>query len=146
MELISSNRFLDEAEINRIDVLCSDFGAKFPVYFPNRNITRKFHELVFTVPNFLKQFHTLVLLSEQEGESKHAAINAERRSLSSVRIHSEKLKLVLEKEELRSMNKSLIKGKARLYHHACNENGIRTFLRCVKDGTRYCPLCEAEKF
>ena len=146
MELISSNRFLDEAKINRIDVLCTDFGAKFPIYFPNRNITRKMHELVFTVPNFVKQFRTLGLL-EQEGESKHAAINAELRSLSSVRSHSEKLKLVLEKEELRSfMNKSLIKGKARLCHHACNENAIRTFLRCVKDGTCCCRICEPEKF
>ena len=80
MELISSNRFLDEAEIYRINVLCTDFGAKFPIYFPNRNIIRKIHELVFTVPNF----HTLGLLSEQEGESKHAAINAQLRSLSSV--------------------------------------------------------------
>ena len=50
MELISSNRFLDEAEINRIDVLCTDFGAKFPIYFPNRNITRNIYELVISSP------------------------------------------------------------------------------------------------
>ena len=40
------------------------------------------------------------MLSEQEGESKHASINAERRPLANVRNASERIRLVLESEEL----------------------------------------------
>ena len=52
------------------------------------------------------------MLSEPEG--KHASINAELRSLSCVRSHSERIRLVLEKEELHAtMDKSLINPKPR---------------------------------
>ena len=42
------------------------------------------------------------LLLEQEGESKHAAVNAELRLLACVRNHAERIQLILEKEELGS--------------------------------------------
>ena len=144
--LMSAPRFLNDQEIDRLEELCFDFGAKFSVDFPERNITRKIHELVFRVPEFVRQFRTLGLLSEQEGESKHAAINAELRSLASVRSRSKKLELVLEKEELRSFtDKSLVQAKSRLCK-MCNEKGTKTFLRCSKDGIRCCPTCQKDRF
>ena len=109
MDLISTRRFLTDDEINFVVILCNKFGASFPMYFPEHNITRKIHELLFTVPRFLRKFITVGLLGEQTSESKHASVNAELRSFASVRNHSEKMQLVLQREELRySMNKSLI--------------------------------------
>ena len=52
------------------------------------------------------------MLSEQEGEFKHAAVKAELRSLACVRNHAERIRLVLEREELRSMgDKNVLKAK-----------------------------------
>ena len=87
------------------------------------------------------------LLGEQASESKHASVNAELRSLASVRNHSEKLQLVLQREELRSsMNKSLIKCEARICTKCSQEDGRRHFLRCAKNGKRCCPFCDSDNF
>ena len=127
-----ARKFLTNNEVIAVVELCHQFGRIFPVNFPNRNITRKIHELVFNVPHFIKNFKTIGMLSEQEGESKHVSVNAELRSLSSVRSHSERIRLVLEKEELRSsMDKNLIKRKARLCSN-CTEKIV--FLRAGSDG------------
>ena len=84
-------------------------------------------------------------MSEQEGESKHAA-NAKLRSLATVRSRSKKLELALQKEELRSFtDKSLVQAKPRLCKMS-NETGTKTFLRCSKDGTRCCPTCQKDRF
>ena len=88
MKLMMARRFLTKEEIN---YLCEKCGEIFPKYFPARNITRKIHKFVFNVPRFVKTYRTIGLLSEQEGESKHAAINAELQSLSSVRNHADRL-------------------------------------------------------
>ena len=103
MHYVMARKFLTTNEVVIAVVeLCHQFGRIFPVNFPNRNITRKIHELVFNVPHFIKNFKTTGMISGQEGESKHVSVNAELRSLSSVRRHSERIRLVLEKEELRS--------------------------------------------
>ncbi len=57
----------------------------FHVLFPDKNITRKIHELIFNVPLFLRRFGTIGMLSEEEGESLHASINCELRQLVAVR-------------------------------------------------------------
>ena len=113
------------------------------VRFPNRNITRKINELIFSVPCFIKKDKTIGLLSEQEGESKHASVNAVLRSMACVRNHAEKIRLVLEKEELRSaVDKSLLKQKARM----CFVCPGRVFLRAGIDGQKHCPNCEPYLF
>ena len=115
MHYSMERRFLMDDEIMKVVKLCHQFGEVFPMNFPYRNITRKMHELIFNVPLFIKKYKTIGMLSEQEGESKHASINAELRSLSCVRSHSERIRLVLEKEELRAtMDKSQITPKPRL--------------------------------
>ena len=86
------------------------------------------------------------MLSEQEGESKHAAVNAELRSLACVRNHAEKIRLVIEREELRAFtNKDIMKSKARLCGK-CKDNEARVFLRSGRDGIRHCSVCEPEHF
>ena len=91
---------------------------------------------------------TIGLLSEQEGESKHAAVNAELRSLASMRNHADRLHLILEREELRSyMNKGLLKPKTRLCINCSNDNeSKRVFLRSGSDGKRHCPCSEVAFF
>ena len=66
-------------EISDLEDLTDQFGEIFPIYFLERNITRKIHKLIFNVPRFVNKHKTIGMLSEQEGESKHAAINAELR-------------------------------------------------------------------
>ena len=85
MTLIMARRFLSNEEVAKLTKLCHRFGEVFPVHFPERNIIRKIHELVFNVPIFVEVHRTIGMLSEQEGESKHASVNAELRSLACVR-------------------------------------------------------------
>ena len=47
-------------------------------------MTRKIHELIFNIPRFANNWKTIGMLPEQEGESEHAAVNAELRSLACV--------------------------------------------------------------
>ena len=96
MTIVMSRRFLEDHELSALDELCLNFGQMFSLYFPQRNITRKIHELIFNVPNFVQRHKTIGMLSEQEGESKHASINAEIRPLANVRNASEGIRLVLE--------------------------------------------------
>ena len=110
MSLVMARKFLNNEEIERLGGLCNDFGKKFPIYFPTRKTTRKIHELIFNVPRFVTKYRTIGMLSEQEGESKHASVNAELRSIANVRSHAERIHLVLQREELRSISdKSLLK-------------------------------------
>ena len=87
------------------------------------------------------------MLSEQEGEAKHAAVNAELRSLACVRNHAERIQLVIEKEELTSIgDKNILKAKPRLCE-ICKENERpRIFLRSGRDGKRHFRVCEPNFF
>ena len=58
---------------------------------------KKDPQLIFNVPQFVKKHKTIGMLSEQEGESKHAGINAEFCSLACVRNHAEQMRLVVER-------------------------------------------------
>ena len=69
------------------------------------------HEYIYTVPRFVMNHKTLGLLSEEEGESLHAALNMEFRNLMSVKESEFKLYLGLRRHALRSMSdKKLIIG------------------------------------
>ena len=100
-KLISAKRFLTETEINTVKSLCTGFG-NFTKYFPNENISRKIHELIFDVPRFLAKHKTLGYLSEEECESVHHSINKQLQQYQSVRDEGEKLQLVITNEELLS--------------------------------------------
>ena len=140
MTIVMSRRFLEDHEVSALEKLCLNFGQMFPLYYPQRNITRKIHELIFNVPNFVQRHKTIGMLSEQEGESKHASINAEIRPLANVRNASERIRLVLEREELRSMiDKTLLIPENRICK-TCKEIDIRTFLRAGADGIRHSSL------
>ena len=85
------------------------------------------------------------MLSDQ-GESKHASVNAELRSLACVRNHAKKIRLVIEREEICTFNnKDIMKSKARLCGK-CKDNEAHVFLRSGRDGIRHYPVCEPEHF
>ena len=87
------------------------------------------------------------MLSEQEGESKHAAVNAELRSLACVRNHAERIRLVIEKEELRLISdKNVLKVKPRLCEICYENERTHIFLRSGRDGKRHCRVCEPNFF
>ena len=66
-------------------------------------------------------------------------VNAELRTLASVRDQAEKIRLVMEREELRSSaDKALIKRIPRL----CSKCPGRVFMRAGKDKVKHCKICE----
>ena len=139
---MSANRFLTKNEVETLIKKCYTFGERFPVVFPERNLTRKIHELVFSVPKFVNSFKTLGKLSEEEGESLHSSVNQELKQLACVRDQSEKIRLVLERQEQRAnTSKTLLKGTARLCQ-VCKSKGEKHFLRKGNDGERHCPVCK----
>ena len=145
MRYTMARRFLLEDEIEKLEELVIEFGKLFPVYFPERYITRKIHELIFNFVPFAKKSKTIGLLSEQESESKHAAVNAALRMTACVRNHAERIKLVLEREEMRALtDKSIVTPVSRL----CKSGHCppRTFLRAGSDGMPHCKLCERSFF
>ena len=136
MILIMARRFLEEDEIDRLIMLCAAFGQEFSVRFlqltskgQEKCLTRKMHKLIFNVPRFVRRWKTICMFSEQEGESKHAAVKAELSSLSNVRSHKDRIRLAMEREELRStMDKSIMKPIPRI----CSVCLYRVFLGNVK--------------
>lgn len=109
------SRFLSEAEIVCLKQNCNRFGELFPCLFPDSNITRKIHECIFSIPRFAEQFKTLGLLTEEEGERLHAAVNMELRQLVCLRNPAEKMQLLMKRQELRSQApKNLLKKVPRL--------------------------------
>ena len=77
------------------------FG-KFTIYFLKETVTRKIHKLIFDVPRFLAKHKTLGYLSDKESESLHCLVNKQLWHYQNIRDQSEKLQLVVTKEELLS--------------------------------------------
>ena len=145
--LFLKSRFLTEDEVMKVSELCREFGNVYPVLFPDNNITRKIHELIFNVPTFISRFRTVGRLSEEEGESLHASVNCELQQLFTVRDPTQKLALLLKRQELRcKAPKTFLQRKPRLCL-VCKQNGKpRVFLRGGNDGKRHCPKCNPDKF
>ena len=144
--LMMANRFLSDDEISILCLKCKQFGQLYPIYFPNASIQRKVHELIFSVPRFVKKHKTIGLLSEQSGESLHAAVNMEVRQLVSVKDKSQQIRLVFERQELRSLaDKKMLKRESRLFPSMHNSKK-RSFLKTGKDKKKHCPICEPNFF
>ena len=58
--LFVKSRLLTEEEINKLSQDCHKFGEIFTTLFPETNVMRKIHELVFSVPRFVRHFKTKV--------------------------------------------------------------------------------------
>ena len=98
------------------------------------------HFYSFDVPNFVKQHKTLGLLSEEEGESLHAAFNMENRQLVSVRQGGQRVSLSLKRHSLRSKcDKEMLVPPKRLCK--CSEHGHSAKRTFLKKGESQCENC-----
>ena len=93
--------YLNSEETDTLVFSCHEFGAKFPVYFPDIPLTQEIHELAFGVPRFVKEYQTVGLFSE-EGESIHRAINLEGAQLVGVQQKDAQLRLLVQQHETRT--------------------------------------------
>ena len=144
--LLYANRFLTDGEVDKVCALCDEYGTYYPQYFPELNIFRKVHELIITVPRFVKKYRIIGLLSEQSSESLYAAVKCEARSLSAVRSKTEQLRLQFVLQELRSnSSKDIIKRTVWLRGNE-HSNFKQVFLRTGSGSERHCPLCEPNFF
>ena len=91
-----SNRFLREEEVVMILAHIIQSICQMKEFF------RKVHELVITVPRFVKQHRTIGLLSEQSSESLHAAVKMEARSLDLFSTATDQLRLRFVRQEIRA--------------------------------------------
>ena len=89
-----SRHFYSENEKVILTSLCYNFGAFFPVYFPENTLKQKIYELAFHIPCFVDQHGIVRLLSEEEGESSYHLINLEAAQLAYVRNDPETLQLI----------------------------------------------------
>ena len=93
-------------------------------------MTCKIHELIFNIPRFVNNWKTTGILSEQEGEFKHAAVNAELCSLACVQNHAEKIRLVIERAR---SDKSAMKPNPCLCENCKINKECGVFFRFGKD-------------
>ena len=85
------------------------------------------------------------MLSGQKGKAIKP-LNAEMRPLANMRNASDRICLVLEREEFRLvMDKNLLKQENRICS-LCKEESNHSFLRDCIDGKRHCPKCHLTSF
>jgi len=105
MPLLKAKRFLSEEELDLLQMLCLEVGVVFPRVFKG-TVTPKLHDLVFHLPRIARHLGTVGGVREDNLESKHAIGNSLRRRLACVRAEEEKLKLMLQLDEVQLRLKS----------------------------------------
>ena len=103
--LLKARRFLDEKELDLLETLCLEVGVVFPRVFKG-SVAPKIHDLVFHLPRIARHLGTVGGVREDNLESKHAIGNSLRRRLACVRAEEEKLKLMLQLDEVQLRLKS----------------------------------------
>ena len=103
--LLKAKRFLSEQELDLLEKLCLEVGVLFPRVFKG-TVTPKIHDLVFHLPRIARHLGTVGGVREDNLESKHAIGNSLRRRLACVRAEEEKLKLMLQLDEVQLRLKS----------------------------------------
>ena len=103
--LLKAKRFLSEEELDLLEMLCLEVGVVFPRVFKG-TVTPKLHDLVFHLPRIARHLGTVGGVREDNLESKHAIGNSLRRRLACVRAEEEKLKLMLQLDEVQLRLKS----------------------------------------
>ena len=89
----SKIEYFDDDEIEIVRTLCENWGINWPFDFPNLNLTPKGHDLVWVLPEILKQWKTFYMFYkvEEKGESIHAELNSIQRKIWCIRDPVERL-------------------------------------------------------
>ena len=106
LPLMKAKRMLTQPEIVQLEADCKDFGVVYPRVFKGNTITPKLHELIFYLPEMAREKGTVGGLREEALESKHAAANGQRRRLACVRKKEERLRMMLQSDELSTQQKT----------------------------------------
>ena len=137
-KLMAAKRILEQHEIQKLCTMCYQFGSWFPSKFPQATIPIKLHLLTHHVPEFVTQWRSLGLFSEQLLESVHAKANVLHRTFSSMRERPKQLHLVYSHLSMHAPAsiKPVVPRKCKV----CNG-----FLKKAY-GVKKCPQCEPECF
>ena len=114
---------LDEKELDLLETLCLEVGVVFPRVFKG-SVAHKIHDLVFRL-RIAINLGTVGGVREDNLESKHAIGKSLRRRLACVRAEEEKLKLMLQLDEvqLRLKSAEFSKPATRRIRKLNNETG-----------------------
>ena len=99
--------WLSEEEITKCEEECNKIGVLYPRVL-KRSIPSKVDDLIFIIPKFAKKFKTLGGLREEDVERLHNETNRILTVLASVREHSVKFLLTLERMELKSSSSTTL--------------------------------------
>ena len=90
----------------------------------------KLHELIFYVPVFVKEFHSVGIFSEEEGEALHKAIARVLIYLSGIHDHGEKLRLCLKRHSLRICLSCIENFEEKYFYKKDPIDGLKKCLKC----------------
>ena len=98
------NDDFDEEDVAAIKGWCEEWGKNWQQDF-DKNLTPKAHDLIFVIPEFIKQHKTFSIFykAEQAGESIHAIFNEINRKIWSIREDEQKLWKFIERFECRNI-------------------------------------------
>ena len=105
----------DDEDIDDIRSWCEEWGKNWQRDF-KRNFTPKAHDLIFVIPEFIKQHRTFSMFykAEQAGESIHAILNEINRKIWNIREDEAKLWKFIERFECRNvLDINIVKPKKR---------------------------------
>ena len=100
----SKIEYFDDEEVEIVKTLCENWGKNWPIDFPNLNITPKGHDLVWVLPEVLRQLRSFYMFYkvEEKGESIHAELNSIQRKIWCIRDPAERLWKYIERYELKN--------------------------------------------
>ena len=97
-----------DAECESAAQVCEEWCQVYPVFFPNKNLTRKMVEWSIMMPKFIREkkgFMNTMLRLEQEGEHLHQILNSLENRFKSVYNKSERYYLILKELENKHYSK-----------------------------------------
>lgn len=96
-------KFLSEEEMNELEIDCHNFGRLYlQLADKDDTVTPKMHTIVKHVPEFMRRFGTVGLISEHGLESMHARLNKIAQRYACLRSMPRKLRYMLKEQQTAS--------------------------------------------
>ena len=105
LPLLKAKRPLSEEELVMVESSCLEIGTLYPKVFGG-TVPPKVHDMVFHLPRLARHQGTVGGVREDGLEAKHAIGNGLRRRLACVRAEEERLRLMLQLDEVQMRLKS----------------------------------------
>ena len=108
----------DDGEIKTVKNICEEWGKNWTIDFPHLNITPKGHNMIFVLPEILKQRRSFYMFykMEERGESIHAELNNIQRKIWCIRDPEKRLWKYIERYKLRNiLDKTIVEPENRVF-------------------------------